>query len=185
MEQKIQIYDRNDFTIAVEHDTAAILKYTGSASEVAVPAEFEGRPVTAIGDAAFAGCKTLQKVSLPDTLARIGVKAFYNCAALRDVNIPEAVTHIGDDAFGFCAIPSVILPDSVVSVGKEAFARMNELKTVLIGKGLAELGAKAFYFDNALQTIAVDAENPAFCVKDDVLFNCDCTKLLHYPNRRQ
>ena len=39
MEQKIQIYDRNDFTIAVEHDTAAILKYTGTKVEITLEVE--------------------------------------------------------------------------------------------------------------------------------------------------
>lgn len=184
IENNLRILELDDFTVAVNHDTAAILKYKGNAREVTVPSHIDGTPVTVIDTGAFAGNKELTSVTLPDTLRLIGVKAFYNCQSLCQVNIPDGVTHIGDDAFGFATLTTVILPDSVISVGKEAFARSSSLKTVVIGKGLVALGAKIFYFDNELETILVDGGNPNFCVKDGVLFNSDQSVLLQYPNRR-
>lgn len=41
--------------------------------------------ITAIGDGAFAGCESLQWVSLPESIKSIGYQAFYNCISLQGI----------------------------------------------------------------------------------------------------
>lgn len=54
-----------------------------------------------IGDKAFAACKKLREVKLPDNLKTIGTDAFYRCYWLDNVTIPKNVTEIGECAFGY------------------------------------------------------------------------------------
>ena len=55
--------------------------------------------VDEIGIRAFAGCKNLKKISLPETLCRIDAYAFADCTLLDQVLIPEGVRlcHIYED----------------------------------------------------------------------------------------
>lgn len=67
--------------------------------ELVIPATYEGKPVTAIGDRAFFGCHTLSAVVIPEGVTAIGEQAFYGCTNLSNVTIPDSVTSIGFDAF--------------------------------------------------------------------------------------
>lgn len=58
--------------------------------------------VTTIGHGAFAYCRSLTAVALPQVLTTIGAYAFYYCSNLRAVTIAEGVTNIGDGAFALC-----------------------------------------------------------------------------------
>lgn len=56
--------------------------------------------ITRIGKYAFAGCKNLRSVTLPDTLRIIGAHAFDGCSKLIRCDIPDSVTGgIGKYAF--------------------------------------------------------------------------------------
>ena len=58
--------------------------------------------VVAIGGGAFAGCKDLESVTLPNSIQRIWKAAFMNCEGLMNINIPEGVTVLGNGAFKGC-----------------------------------------------------------------------------------
>ena len=55
--------------------------------------------VTAIGEAAFAGCESLTSVTIPVGVTTFGDRAFANCKSLTSVTIPSGVTDIGEAAF--------------------------------------------------------------------------------------
>ena len=77
---------------------------------------------TTIGDYAFAGCKNLTSVDLPNTVTKISRSAFYNCSGLTSVTIPNSVTSIGNYAFYGCSgLTTVTISNSVTSIGNNAF----------------------------------------------------------------
>lgn len=67
--------------------------------DLVIPAEYEGKPVTAIRKAAFFECVQLASVTIPDSVISIGDQAFGSCTHLSKVVIPDSVTSIGFDAF--------------------------------------------------------------------------------------
>lgn len=54
-----------------------------------------------IASYSFLNCKSVEKVTLPETLTSIGAKSFYGCANLTTVFIPKNVNEIGSYAFGY------------------------------------------------------------------------------------
>ena len=93
-------------------------KYKGSC-----PANVEIKAGTlGIAGSAFAYCRGLKSITIPDSVTSIGEDAFYNCTGLTSVRLPDSVTSIGESAFYGCTgLTSVTIPDSVTSIGNYAF----------------------------------------------------------------
>jgi hypothetical protein len=58
--------------------------------------------VTSIGERAFWDCKSLESITIPNSVTRIGYQAFYGCDSLTKVIIPASVTSIEEEAFSYC-----------------------------------------------------------------------------------
>lgn len=128
-------------------------------TEIIIPSEIDGLPVTEIGDWAFSDCSSLTSVTIPDSVTMIGLCAFGWCSSLTSVTIPDSVTIIGRSAFGGCSrLTSVTIPDSVTSIG-----------------------IYAFYNSKSLTDIVVDEKNTYYSSFDGVLYNKDKTELIQYP----
>ena len=105
-EESLQATEGLVFTLSQDGTEYFVTDYTGTAAEVYVPATHEGLPVTTIrhyGDGdAFAYCKQLTSVTLPDSITSIGGGAFLACSQLTSVTLPESVVRIEDGAFSGC-----------------------------------------------------------------------------------
>ena len=71
-------------------------------TDVTVPAEYQGAPVTGIGPGAFSGCPYLTRISLPEGLQTIGDEAFRGCIGLEEITLPSTVTNLGRAVFEEC-----------------------------------------------------------------------------------
>ena len=58
--------------------------------ELVIPSEIEGLPVTSIGRGAFAYCRDLTSINIPDGVTSIGGAVFIACESLQSVTIPLA-----------------------------------------------------------------------------------------------
>ncbi|HIU99370.1 MAG TPA: leucine-rich repeat protein [Candidatus Limadaptatus stercoripullorum] len=56
-----------------------------------------------IGACAFANCRALEKIELPETLEQIGEHAFFGCASLTKVHLGRNVWYVAENAFENCA----------------------------------------------------------------------------------
>ena len=120
-ELRMHYYDGTLQGFSYTYDDATeglkITGYSGTDTDVVIPAEIAGAPVTSIGDRAFYG------------------------AGLTSVTIPASVTSIGDYAFCTCtSLPSVTIPASVTSIGKSSFlccTSLTEVKFLILLLALA------------------------------------------------
>ncbi|MDE6726770.1 MAG: leucine-rich repeat domain-containing protein [Oscillospiraceae bacterium] len=71
-------------------------------TEIAIPAEYCGKPVAEIGDEAFRRSLHLQKVTVPEGIRRICGRAFVGCESLRRVSFPASLEALGIHSFAFC-----------------------------------------------------------------------------------
>lgn len=72
----------NEVEYAYTDSGLTVVSYRGSATSVTIPATVNGTAVTAIGESAFEGNKTLESIDLPDSITVIGRRAFANCSSL-------------------------------------------------------------------------------------------------------
>lgn len=91
-----------NYTIYNEYDAdfnstkcVKITGYTGTSSEVVIPEEIAGYPVTMIYDRAFAENKTITSVSIPDSVKKIGMEVFRDCENLSEITLPTGLEEIG------------------------------------------------------------------------------------------
>lgn len=86
----------------INGQTAEIIGYTGKDTELVIPAQLAGFPVTHIGKKAFLSNKMLRVVSLPESVARIDDWAFAYCAKLTKIILPYHRMEIGQGIFKEC-----------------------------------------------------------------------------------
>ena len=108
---------------AVNNTSVTIQKYNGTLTELAIPAEIGGLPVTVIGYQAFKGNTSLTKVVIPEGVETVQNEAFHSCASLTDVSFPSTLTKIGNNAFSGCGSDTqepfyFRLPDGLTEVGR-------------------------------------------------------------------
>jgi len=92
------------------------------ATEIVIPSEIDGVPVTSIRYNAFCYCSDLTSIVIPESVTSIGERAFFCCTGLTSVEIPDSVTNIEVGAFYDCTdLTSIVIPDSLTSIGGQAF----------------------------------------------------------------
>ena len=132
-----RLYECNlsgDMVYQASDDAATLVRYFGSDSKVDIPAELGGKPVTEIGEWAFAYYSSLTEVTIPEGVTSIRAFAFRSCSSLTKAIIPEGVTSIGESAFQSCgSLTEVTIPKSVTSIESFAFCDCGALATVYYG----------------------------------------------------
>ena len=154
-------YSYND-----EDLTATVSGYTGTATEVVIPAEVTHEDntykVTAIGYIAFWNNSTLTRVTIPEGVKTIGPNAFIGCTSLTSITIPEGVTTIEYYAFCDCtSLTNVIIPEGVTYIGNRAFIGCTSLKSVSLPASLTVCD-QAFYRLNLTKVTFATPQPPDF-----------------------
>ena len=109
-----------------------------------------------IWNGAFNGCRSLERLDIPDSILGIGHHAFQDCNSLTALKIPYGITTIEDNTFFCCTnLKNLIIPDTVTSIGIAAFEGCNNLETISIPDSVTSIGHRAFYECNSLKSIII------------------------------
>ncbi len=84
-----------DFTYAASGGAVTITGYTGVGGVVAIPAQVDGMPVTAIGAGTFAEKTSVTSVTIPASVTSIGSEAFSGCRGLTSVYLLGSAPNLG------------------------------------------------------------------------------------------
>ena len=124
-----------DFSFILSGNGYALTGYSGTDTEVTVPAEYMGKSVTIINSRAFYDCSFITKISLPNTIKEIGNSAFGYCTALKTIEIPACFRILDSVFIGCTSLEEVTLPDGLISIGNNLFTNCNSLNKVTILSG--------------------------------------------------
>lgn len=103
------------------------------------------RGTASVAADAFAGCRSLARINLPDSVRDINANAFSGCYSLKHINIPNGVTIMNVSAFyGCCSLVRANLPDGITSVYSNAFAKCYSLAHVNLPDGITSIYSNAF-----------------------------------------
>jgi len=167
--QKLTGTDSFKFTVINNGTAYSVSAGTATEGTVNIPAYYRPNadsnylPVTEIGDkndrdGAFAGCKNIIKITIPDSVTSIGNYAFSSCSGLTSVTIPANVTHIYRSAFAGCSsLTSITIPASVSYIGESAFSACDGFTSIAIPEGVTYIGDSAFVFCGNLTSITIPA----------------------------
>lgn len=165
------------FSYCMSSTNVEILGLNESLSELIIPAEIEGLPVTIIGSNAFENASELKSVTLPESVKTIGFKAFANCTQLTKINMPENLTEIGASAFMDCiSLADITLPNSLTAIGDNAFWGCVSLKKINVPFGVSN---GMFYKCASLKEVNV--ENGAGVIASYAFASCTSLEKIYIP----
>ena len=171
----------NGFEYAVNEDgeSVTLTKYSGSDTEVIIPSELGGKPVTAIGEDAFFKNKTITGVKIPEGVTSIGNSAFSYCNSLTEVTIPKSVTSIGDNAFSGCdSLTKATIPEGVTSIGDYAFSGCSSLTEVTIPEGVTSIRDSVFEGCSSLTEVTIPKSVTS--IKYAAFYDCGALATVYY-----
>ncbi len=140
------ISNQMDELTQLDLSQASIVAYHGTALYSTI-ADYG---INEIPRTAFFG-KKLTSVVLPNSLTAIGYAAFAGCRQLTSVTIPASVTRIGDYAFAGSGLTSVSVPATVLDMGKGVFSRCESLVSATLDNAI--IGNFAFLGDTRLADV--------------------------------
>lgn len=114
-------------------------------TDIEIPAEYNGLPVTSILSVGFSSAKNIRRVSIPGSVRFITGSAFYNCGSLEALELSEGIETIGSTAFELSGLKSVKLPKSLKKLGSYAFQFCRNLERVEFGVEPSEFGTRVFH----------------------------------------
>lgn len=216
-------YDEDDIctVCGYEKDTTPGLEFTenegaesytfsgvgeSSETEIVIPSQYNGAPVTAIAETAFLENESITNVTIPDSITAIGDRAFQKCTNLESVTIPGSVTEVGKQLFQGCtslktaeleegvneigyymfkdctALESVEVPDTVTLIDTQAFDGCDALQSIEIPAAVETIGSTAFRSCDALKTITFDADSQLKTININAFQDCTSLESIVLPD---
>lgn len=153
-----------DYTYRLlSENEAEITGYLGTETELELPDEIEGIPVTSIGEGAFTRMDDLESIIIPEGVLSLSDFVFAESTSIRSISLPEGLLYMGKLVFQGCInLEQITLPASLVRVGWNPFDRCDKLESV-----------------------AISEANPFFHTEEGVLYDSKNNSLVTYPAGRQ
>ncbi len=143
----------DEWTYRINTTGITLIDYRGDASDLLIPSELDGKPVTQLGNDLFYGNMKLKSVIIPGTVTAIGSNAFNSCTSLEDLQLSFTIKKIAAGTFRNCIrLKEVLLPKTVTSIGNFAFAECRSLREIYL-PNISSVGESAF--ENCEQLSAV------------------------------
>lgn len=149
--------EKGTFEISdLEDGTAAIQSYKGEESVIEIPAEIDGKKITAIGKGAFEENESVEKIIVPKGVELIEKNAFKGCISLEEAVLPESCTNIGVSAFEDCKILRKLnLPQNLTALSRKLLKNCKSLENLDIPSGVAKIEDQALYYCESLSDITL------------------------------
>lgn len=184
IKNNVKYEEQDDGTYAVTGVSAK------DAEKLTIESRINRKPVSSIEQAAFANCKNLKTISLPESIQEIGNGAFSGCKKLTNISIPNDEIQIDDNTFNGCPIETASIPTRLISyipkqklktliitggtsIGSNTFSDCDRLTSVTMGASVTLIDEDAFLKCGNLTDIIVDENNETYKSVDGILYSKD------------
>lgn len=139
------------------------------------------KSIKKIGKNAFAYCRNLTDVTIPDNITEFGELAFAGCSSLKSINLPNTITKLPMAFIAFCTqLEEVVIPNSVKKMGDMFFMSCEHLKSIKLPKNLTYIPSQSFYGCKNLETI--DLPSSVTDLGTEVFTDCIKLKTIKLPD---
>lgn len=132
-----------------------------------------------IGENAFDGCNSLEKITLSERITEIPKYCFARCENLKNIDIPASIKVIKEGAFQYCGVKELNMPNGVVEIGDFAFSDTKNLEKINIPDACEKMGLAIFRNSPKLNNLQISKNHPAFVLADNVLYSKDYSTLYY------
>lgn len=133
--------------------------------------------ITTIPEGTFAGCKSLKYITIPQSVENIGDAAFVGCSSLTSIKLPNGIERISPYIFQDCSsLESIIIPDNISTINICAFEECRSLTSVTIPNSVK--GIEAFVFINCKSLSSITIPSNVEYIDYGAFTNCTNLKTI-------
>ena len=144
-------------------------------TDIEIPSTHMDKPVVGILFEAFAGCKDLTSVIIPDSIEIIANNAFMNCSNLKYVTFAgeSRIARIGFAEFSGCSsLESINIPSSVECIEGHAFYGCSKLTEITIPAKVTTIGSYAFQNCTSIKSVTIETDTQLQKVEASAFYGC-------------
>ena len=164
-----------------------------SPTQITIPEEIDGKPVTVIDDDAFRNRDKLTHVTIPPSVTRIGNFAFECCTGLTEITLPASVTDVGMWAFRDCdSLSRIEVDPENQAYSSEDGALFDKNKTELLVYPKGKKGAFVlpssvtkigdWTFSGCRQLTGITIPSSVTAIGKEAFYNCQSLCELNIPS---
>ncbi len=182
--------------LPLEDDEISIVGYTGTATAVDIPAQLDGKTVTALGSKAFAGTSGITSINLPATVKNVE-ECFSVCTSLESITVDAAneifytedgilYSQSGESGAIIHCYPqmkkdsSFTVPEDVEFIGTAAFYN-TKLSEIKLHAGISSIYRHAFASNLSLKAIDMSICTEISAIDDMAFAYCSALTDVKLP----
>ena len=148
--------------------------------ELSVPAELDGKKVSAIGDSAFKDDVIIKSVDIADGIEYIGSSAFLSCYNLENISIPQTVTDIGSHAFTETAwVEKQFASSSDIIINNILYQAEDDVEDYVVKDGVVTIASGVFYNNTTIKNVTLPSsvKNKLYTLLFSLFLTCSTQPL--------
>lgn len=156
-----------DLKYVAYDDYVEITGYNGEPTEIEIPSEIDGLPVTSIGNYAFSDCRSLEHIIIPKNITNIRLLPFNGCSSLTNIDVDKNNSDYSSvngvlfdkEQTSLILYPTgnsrteYTVPDGVIRIEHHAFSNCNSLINVIVSDSVTYISLCVFYGCNNLRNV--------------------------------
>lgn len=175
-EDEVETFVSGDYTYSIHSEadtgdaqTICIESYSGTDTVLELPAELDGKKVTALGEKLLTEADQIEEITLPASVKELGAFTFASCRNLKAYHVAEGdsifesrdgILYAGDGKllmrYPIGLEPTEFtVPEGVTDIGSVAFAGCRTLEKITLPESLVYIGVGAFTDCAVLNNVTV------------------------------
>ena len=169
------------FRYTLSNGNCIITGFTGSETDIRIPAFIENCPVVKVGSYAFYNNATIHSVVIPNSVQAVATYAFGHCNSLKSVTLPSSLNTLDDFAFASCtSLENISIPYGTKTIGIRAFTGCSALQELSIPGSVTTIELAAFEYCSGLKKVLFSSG--VTTIADSMFSHCTNLTAVYIPS---